>query len=44
MDHVWELDAIPDEEDRHVVANQVPVALSGVELDCKPARVSEGFW
>lgn len=40
VDHVWELDAVPDEEDRHVVAHQIPVTLPGVELDCEPTGVS----
>lgn len=40
VDHVREFDSIPDEEDRHVVAHQIPVALPGVELDCKPTRVT----
>ncbi len=40
MNHVRELDAIPDEEDWHVVAHQIPVTLPGVELDRKPTRVT----
>ncbi len=31
VDEVRELDAVLDEEDRHVVADQIPVALPGVE-------------
>lgn len=44
MDHVRELDAISDEKDWHIVSNQVPVTLPGVEFDSKPTRVSKGFW
>ena len=40
MNHVRELDAIPDEEDWHVIAHQIPVTLPGVELDRKPTRVT----
>ena len=44
VNHVRKLDTISDEKDWHVVSNQVPVTLSGIELDSKPTRVSEGFW
>ena len=32
VDHVRELDAIPDEEDGEVVANQVPIAFPVEEI------------
>ena len=32
VDHVRELDAIPDEKDREVVANQVPIAFPVEEI------------
>ena len=44
MDHVWELDTITDEEHRHIVADKIPVALTGVELHSKTTRVTQGFW
>ena len=44
MNHVWELDAITDEEHRHVVANEIPVALTSVELDSKSTRITQSFW
>src|SRR5882757_7800569 len=37
-----ELQRIPDEEDRHVVADDVVVALRGVEPQREPARVAPG--
>ena len=39
VDEVGELDGVLDEEHRDVVADQVPVALSGVELGREPAHV-----
>lgn len=39
VDHVGELDGVPDEEDPQVVADEVPVAVLGVELHREPARV-----
>ena len=53
VDEVRELDAVLDEEHRHVVADQVAVALVGVELDreaadvarpCRPSRGSRAPW
>ena len=41
VDDVGELDAVLDEEDRHVVADKVEVALSGVELDREAADVAD---
>src|ERR1700694_2320589 len=40
MDEVGELDCIADEEDRQVVADQVPVSLIRIELNCKAARIA----
>ena len=43
MHHVRELDRITDKERREVVADQVPVAVSGVELGRETARIAQGF-
>jgi hypothetical protein len=43
VDHVRELHPIADEENRKVVSNKIKVPLSGVELDCKTTRVSQGL-
>ena len=40
MDEVGELDGVADEEHAEVVADQVPVAVLGVELDREAARVA----
>ena len=40
VDQVGELDGVLDEEDRDVVADQVPVAFLGVELDGEAAHVA----
>ena len=40
MDQVGKFERILDEEDRDVVAHQVPVALIGVELDGEAAHVA----
>ena len=42
VDDVGELDGVLDEEDRHVVADQVPDALLRVELRREPAGVADG--
>src|SRR5512140_2064049 len=42
MNEVGKFDGVLDEEDRDVVADQVPVAFLGVKLDCKPAYVTRG--
>jgi hypothetical protein len=39
VDDVRELDRVPDEEDPEVAADEVPVAVLGVELDREAARV-----
>jgi hypothetical protein len=44
VDHVRELHTITNEEDGHVVANHVKVALTSVELDSKATRVTQGLW
>ena len=41
VNHVRELDRVADEEDRQVVADQIPVAVLGVELDGESARVAQ---
>ena len=41
VDEVGELDRVADEEDAEVVADQVPVAVLGVELDREAARVAQ---
>ncbi len=43
VDHVRELDRVADEEGREVVADQVPVAVGGVELGGEAARVAQRF-
>src|SRR5674476_364898 len=40
MDEVREFDGVLNEENRNVVADQVPVAFLGVKLDCKSAYVT----
>src|ERR1035437_9832984 len=43
MDEVGEFDCILDEENRDVVADQVPVAFLGVKLDGKSAYITRGI-
>src|SRR5688572_13023057 len=43
MDDVGELDGVADEEDREVVADQVPITVLGVELDREAARIARRF-
>ena len=40
VDEVGELDCVLNEEDRDVVADEIPVSLLGVELDCEAADVA----
>ena len=40
VDEVGELDRILDEEDRDVVADEIPIALAGVELDREATHVA----
>ncbi len=42
MDQIRELDRVLNEEDGHVVSDEVPVALLGVELDGEAADVARG--
>ena len=42
MHEVGELHGILDEEYRHVIADQVPVAFVGIELDGKAAHIAHG--
>src|ERR1035437_7791967 len=42
VDQVGKFDGILDEENRDVVADQIPVAFLGVKLDGKPAYVTRG--
>ena len=44
MDEVGEFDGVLDEENRDVVADQVPVALFSVKLDGKPAYITRGVY
>src|ERR1035437_6625296 len=44
MDEVGEFDGILDEENRDVVADQVPVAFLGVKLDGKSTYVTRGVY
>lgn len=48
VDHVRKLDRVTDEEGREIVANQVPVAVCGVELGGAPpprgSRRVSGEW
>ena len=39
-DEIGELERVADEEDRGVVSDQIPVAFSGVELDCETADIT----
>ncbi len=41
VDEVGELQRIPDEEDRHVIAYKVVIAVGCVELDREPTRVTD---
>jgi hypothetical protein len=43
VDEVGELDGVADEEDAEVVADEVPVAVLGVELHGEAARVTRGL-
>jgi HTH-type transcriptional regulator/antitoxin HigA len=44
MDEVGEFDGILDEENRDVVADQVPVTFFSVKLDGKSAYVTWGIY
>lgn len=40
MDEGWEENRVPNEEDRGVVADEVPIALFRVELNRESARIA----
>lgn len=40
VDDIGKLYRILDEEHRNIVANDIPVTLSRVELDCKASNIS----
>src|SRR5512141_1450259 len=44
MDEVGEFDGILDEENRDVVADQVPIAFLSVKLNRKSAHVTRGIY
>jgi len=41
MDSIGELDAVLDEEDGDIIANNVPVTLISVELYCESSHISD---
>ena len=43
VNDVGELDRIADEEHREVIADQIPVAILGIELDRKASRIAGDF-
>ena len=43
VNEVWKLDRVLDEEDRYVVADEVPISFGAVELDRKTAYVTGGI-
>src|SRR5450759_3804515 len=43
MDEIGKFDGILDEEDRDIVADQVPVAFLGIKFDSKSAHVARGI-
>src|SRR5713101_3412660 len=42
MDEIGKLERVADKKDRRIVADQVVIAVLGVELDRKSARVAHG--
>ena len=44
MDHIRERNAIPNEEDREIVANKIVVAFACVKLDSEATRVTNVLW
>ena len=40
---IRELDRVSDEEDRLVDADQIPIALIGIEFDGEPTRIARGL-
>ena len=43
VDNVWEFHCILDEEYWDVVTNDIPVALVGVEFDCKASHIADSI-
>ena len=43
VNDVGKFDGVADEKDGEVVTDEVPVAVFGVELDGKPARIAGDF-
>ena len=43
MNEVAELERVADEKDRGVVADQIPIAVGGIELHRKAAGVADGI-
>jgi hypothetical protein len=41
VNEIWELDSILNEEHRDVIANNVPVAFIGVELDSESTDIAD---
>ena len=42
VDDVWEFDRVLDEEDRYIVANNIPITLISVELHGEATDISDG--
>ena len=40
MDQIREFDRVLDEENRNIVSDQIPIALLGIHLNCKPANIA----
>jgi len=43
VDNIWELYRVLDKEHRDVVSNNIPITLLSVELDRKPANITNGI-
>ena len=41
MDDIRKLNSVPNEENRYVVANNIPIALLSVKLDSKSTNISD---
>ena len=44
LNQIRKLDGVRDKNDRHVVADQIPIAFVGIELDRKAAHVLGGIF
>jgi hypothetical protein len=42
LTEIREFDGILDEKHRDVIANQIPIALVGVELGCEASHIADG--